>query len=212
MNKLCIIGAGGHGKVVADLANLLGQWDAITFLDNYQDPGSIIGDWLVEGNLDCLPTLAVEDVDVIVAIGDNVKRMALIRQCQQWQLSLTTLIHPQAYVSAYSTIGAGSVVFANASVNIHAKLGIGCIINTGAVVEHECQLGDGVHISPNAALAGQVQVGAKSWIGMNASIKECTSIGTGVKIGAGAVVLSPIPDYTIAVGVPAKCIEATSMS
>ena len=80
-------------------------------------------------------------------------------------------------------------------------------MNTGASVDHECVLGDYVHIAPNATLCGQVKVGEGTMIGVGVSVVQCVTIGKWCKIGAGAVVLSDVPDGATVVGVPGRIIK-----
>lgn len=93
---------------------------------------------------------------------------------------------------------------AGAVVNVDCRIGMGVIINTAASIDHDCVLEDAVHISPGARLAGGVCVGERSWVGIGASVKQLVEIGSGVTVGAGAVVVSNMPDDCVAVGVPAR--------
>ena len=49
-----------------------------------------------------------------------------------------------------------------------------------------------------------------TWIGSNVTIVAGVQIGEGCVIGAGSVVTKNIPDFSVAVGVPAKIIKKTS--
>lgn len=206
MKSLLIVGCGGHGMVVAETADLMGDWDKICFLDN-KFPG------ITEHNH--IPVIAAPDTigqfdplqwDIVVAIGDNQIRLKLTQSYINLGFHCPAIIHPQAIVSSSVSIGAGTVVFANAVVNAYAKIGRAAIINTSAVVEHECRLGDGVHISPNATLAGNVHIGELSWIGAAAVVINNLVIGSNVMVGAGAVVIRAIDSKDRVVGSPAKSI------
>lgn len=189
MNRLIIIGAGGHGKVVADAANR-----ECIFLDDNQALGG------TAGTIDQLSEIQNDGDEVIVAIGDNKKRMEVIGGIS----SIATIIHPSAVISISASVGGGSVVFAKVVVNVNAIIGRGCILNTASTIDHDCILGDGVHISPGAHLGGDVVVGGCSWVGIGASVKHGVSIGKNVIVGAGAAVVCDIPDGVTVVGVPAK--------
>ena len=91
----------------------------------------------------------------------------------------------------------------------HAEIRIGdsVIINTNAVVDHECDIGPAVHVCPGALLAGRVRVGAGAFVGLGAKIIQCISVGEEATIGAGAVVLTDVPAYATAVGIPARVIK-----
>lgn len=203
MKRLAILGASGHGKVVADAAELSG-WDDVVFFDDAWPGIETNGNWPVRGcSRKLIDSLARYD-GVVVAIGDNTIRLEKLTELEAVNASLVVIIHPSAQVSRYARVSSGTVIFANSSVNAGAELGKGCIINTGSVVEHDCRLADGVHVSPNAALAGGVIVGRASWIGIGAAVKQLVSIGDRVVVGMGAVVTRNMSDGVMAFGNPAR--------
>ena len=206
MKRLVIIGAGGHGKVVADTAMQMAQWDIIEFVDGLFPSLAKIGSWnVVAKNLEAV------DYEVkpqfIVAVGENKLRLKLFQAALELGYESATIVHPTAYVSTYTSIGQGSVIFANAVVNIGAELGDCSIINTSSTIDHDCFLGNGVHVSPGAHLAGEVKVGDFSWVGIGAVIKQQIKVGKNVTIGAGASVVSNIADDLTVIGTPAKSIQ-----
>jgi sugar O-acyltransferase (sialic acid O-acetyltransferase NeuD family) len=200
--SLAIVGAGGHGRVVADCAEALG-WDRIEFFD---DKGGEVasGPWAVVGMVEALFEQVGDYHGVVVGIGANRVRLDLHRALVARGGTAATLIHPRATVSRHARIEAGTVVFAGAVVNFGARIGQACIINTGATVDHDDRLADGVHLSPGAHLGGGTTVGECSWIGLGASVREGVSIGRSVRIGAGAAVVASAADDVTLVGVPAR--------
>lgn len=206
MKRLAILGASGHGKVVADAAIASG-WREILFFDDAWPALEFVGPWPVTGTSADLMKSGDHVDAAIVAIGDNQTRLKKIRQISAMGIPLASIVHPAASVSSHAKIGAGSVVFAGAVVNAFAQLGLGCIINTGATIDHDCDLGDGVHASPGANLGGQVLVGAGTWIGIGACVKHCVTIGSNVVIGAGSAVVGDIDSGMQVVGVPARTVE-----
>lgn len=203
MRRLAILGAGGHGKVVADCAELSG-WDEIVFFDDNCPTKNSNAHWRTVGNSsDLLKQVKIFD-GVFVAIGNNVTRCYEFYRLSEAGANIPIIIHPAATVSRYVSIGAGSVVVAGAVVNIDSKIGIGSIINTGATVGHDCFLGDFVHVCPGTNLAGEVVVSDRSWVGAGSVVRQRIKVGADVTIGAGAVVVSNIPDCCIVTGVPAR--------
>ncbi len=206
--ELAIVGASGHGKVVADIAEQLGF--TIKFYDDAYPNKTTIGHWSILGPTSDLIAFNHKNVELInnavVAIGNNDIRFQKIKQLQENGFNLITLIHPSAVVSQYASIENGSVVFPRAVINAFARIGLGAIINTGSIVEHDCIVGDYAHISPNASLSGGVEVGSKCWIGVGSQVKQLVKIGDNTIIGAGSTVLSDIPSDVTAVGSPAKVI------
>jgi len=205
VKKLLIVGAGGHGKVVADAAEQMACWDLIEFVDLKFPELAACGHWtVIAKDLDQL-TDSYRGADFIVAIGDSTIRMKVFSECLALSnFNSITLIHPKAYVSDYAQIDIGTVIFANAAINVDVSIGRCCIINTGATVDHDCYLGDAVHVSPGANLAGEVSVGKESWIGVGACVKQQISIGDNAIVGAGAAVVKNIPSNQKVVGIPAK--------
>lgn len=203
MNKLAILGASGHGKVVADCAESCG-WQGIVFFDDAWPGRKENGHWSVLGNTQTLLDSLGEYSGVVVAIGNNNIRQEKISLFRKAGTALVNIVHPSAQVSRYAVLGDGVVVFAGAVVNVDAQIGSGAIINTGASVDHDCILGSAVHISPGAQLAGGVVIGDRSWVGIGASVRQLVSIGCDVVVGAGAVVVGDISDCCTVVGVPAR--------
>jgi sugar O-acyltransferase (sialic acid O-acetyltransferase NeuD family) len=203
MKRLAILGASGHGKVVAEIAELSG-WTEIVFFDDAWPTITQNGPWPVAGNSQDLESAASQFEGIIVAIGNNATRLTKSKEIRTKGLSLITLIHPKAIVSHYATIDDGSVVMAGAVINPFTKIGLAAIINTSATIDHDCMIQDGVHVSPGAHLAGAVSVGECTWIGIGASIKQYISIGKNTVIGAGSVIVKNIPDGQTVIGVPGK--------
>lgn len=197
MNKLIIIGASGHGKVIADIAVRNGYTD-ILFLDDDDNLTDCAG-FPVIGKSCEAKTMSG---DKIVAIGN-----AKIRERIQNEIQTITLIHPDAIISRRVRIGNGSVIMAGAVINSDAVIGEGCIVNTGASVDHDCQIQSFVHISVGAHVAGTCKIGTRTWIGAGATVSNNVNICSDCMIGAGAVVIENIKESGTYVGVPAKRIK-----
>ena len=203
MKRLAIVGASGHGKVVADTAELCG-WEQIAFFDDAFPRSDINGAWPILGSFqDLLQQLPSFDA-VFVAIGNNRVRLAKLSALLEKGADIATLIHPAACVSRYASIGLGSVILAGAVVNAYAEINLGCILNTHCSVDHDCVLDRAVHISPGGHLAGAVAVGEASWVGIGACVRQLVVIGRDVIVGAGAAVVCDVPDNATFCGVPAQ--------
>jgi len=205
MKKLAIVGASGHGKVIAELAETLGY--SVSFYDDAYPSIVCVEHWDIKGTFEDLLCLNREEITVFVAIGSNHIRELKVQVLNEKKFILATLIHPAASVSAYAVLDNASAILAGAVINAFATIGMGCIINTGAIVEHDCTVSDFAHISPNAALAGGVTIGKRSWIGIGANINQLLEIGNDSVIGAGSTVVKSIGSNVIAFGSPAITIK-----
>jgi sugar O-acyltransferase (sialic acid O-acetyltransferase NeuD family) len=203
MKRLALLGASGHGKVVADIA-LAAGWSEVVFFDDAWPACSQNGPWPVVGNGLALVARLQEFQGVIVSIGDCVVRWSKHLQLRALGAPLVTVIHPRATVSHHASLGGGSVVMAGAVVNIDSHIGQAAIINTGATVDHDCNLADGVHICPGAHLSGNVHVGHCTMVGVGVAIKQGIVIGNQAIIGAGSVLVRDVDDCVVIAGNPAR--------
>lgn len=204
-DKLLIIGASGHGKVVADIALKMNKWKSIAFLDDNESIKSSMGIEVLDKASDVFKY--IEDYDIFVGIGNNIIRERIQNQLEANGASIPVLIHPNAVIGEEVIIGIGSVVMAGSVINCCTKIGKGCIINTGSTIDHDNHIEDFVHISPGAHLAGTVKVGKSSWLGIGSVISNNVSITSHCKVGAGAVVIKDITEAGTYVGVPVRKVD-----
>lgn len=204
MARLIILGAGGHGRVAAEIAEMCG-WAEIASLDTAWQTRPTSGPWPVIGNDsdETLRSLA-QNTQFFVGLGDNSARSRMQLRIEALGLTVATLIHPSAVVSRYATIGAGCLIGAGSVVNYGAALGKGVIVNTHAGVDHDCNIGAFCHIAPAAHMAADVVLGEGVFLGIGASVRNGITIGAHTMIGAGAAVVSDISDNQTVVGVPAR--------
>lgn len=200
--KVIIIGASGHGKVVADIVLKNGN-EVVGFLDDNPSLGETFAGFPVLGK--CMDAVKYPNCSFLIAIGNaNVREKLSTALDVQW----TKAIHPAAVISSIGVeIGEGTVVMANAVINSDAKIGKHCIINTASVVEHDNVIDDYAHISVGAKVAGTVHVGRKTWVGIGASVSNNLTICDDVMIGAGAAVVKDISASGTYVGVPARRVK-----
>lgn len=156
--NLLILGAGGHGRVVRETAEMMGCFDKIAFLDD-QNPEAI-------GRLADYEALRGRFTATFVAIGDNRTRSLWIDRLRLAGFIMPTLVHPRAYVSSSATIGAGTIIEPLACVNSNVIIGSGCIVAISSVVDHDCQIGDyshlecGVILKPRSVVDSYIKVTA----------------------------------------------------
>ncbi len=205
--KVIIIGASGHGKVILDIIKSC-QDECIGFLDDDFSKKEFM--YLpVLGTIDDYQNYP--DSSFIIGIGNATIREAISQKLSQ--VKWYTAIHPTAIISSLDTeIGEGTTIMANTVINPGAKIGKHCIVNTSSVVEHDTILSDFSHLSVGAQTAGNVLIGKRTWIGIGATISNNITICDDVMVGAGAVVVDHISESGTYVGVPAKLIKPYSAS
>ena len=205
--KIVVMGASGHGQVVADI--LFQMWtkgremELLGFLDD--DPkltGTRILGLPVLGKLADLP--ATPHDCVILGIGDNAVRARLYAELTQARKRFATAIHPSAILAPDVVIGAGAALAAGAIANPGARVGENAILNTGASIDHHCVLGAHCHVAPGVHLAGHVNVGEGAFVGIGSCAVQGVQIGAWSVVGAGAAVAQNVPEGATVGGVPAK--------
>jgi acetyltransferase EpsM len=199
--KLVIIGAGGHGQVVADAAIAAG-FEVLGFLD---DDRSLLGRELLGVNV-LGPIEAAHDMDTscVVAIGDNRCRKRVVDLLGLPAQRYAAVIHPRATVSPYAEILPGAMVLAGAIVGPQAVVGHHSIINHASSIDHHDIVGAFVHIAPGCHAGGNVHVGDGAFLGIGVSVVPGTTIGKWATVGAGSVVLYDVPEATVVAGIPAR--------
>ena len=200
---IVLIGYGGHGAVIAEILQLTG----ITIL-GYFDRGRRLNDpfnLVYLGEESNVSKEMPSDTSFFISIGDNRRREKLSEWANEQNLSVAScVVHPHARISAFTSIGSGSMVGVQAVVNIGAKIGSGVILNTSSIIEHDCTVGDYSHVAPGAKVLGGVRIGKGCLIGSGAVILPGLEIGDYATVGAGAVVSKDVlPGLTVK-GIPAK--------
>lgn len=199
--KVVIIGAGGHGRVVADTVELCGD-TVLGFLDDSDATHSKVN---IIGKVADAEKYCDNETYLFVAIGNCKVRERIMNGLPKakWY----TAIHPSAVISPTAIIGEGTCFMPNSVINNGAVVGRGVIVNTCASIDHDCFVADFVHLACGAHLAGTVTVGKNTWIGIGAIISNNISVCDNLIIGAGAVVVNDITEQGTYVGVPAKRIK-----
>lgn len=207
--RLLVIGAGGHAKVVIDVARAAG-WSPVAALDPV-GAGHYCADVPVIGNDDMAQHLHDEGMRfAVVALGGNRLRARIGDRLQAIGYHCPAMVHPGAIISPYAKIGDGTVIMPGAIVNSHAHIGAFAIINTGAIVEHDCRIGNGAHVAPRSVMGGNVELGDLVLFGIGAVARPETMIERNATVAAGAVVVSKILEGQIVAGVPARQLPGRS--
>jgi sugar O-acyltransferase (sialic acid O-acetyltransferase NeuD family) len=208
--RILIIGAGGHGEVVANillLTSIVGNNpDMLGFLDDRDElHGQTVGSVAVLGRISDLQNIAHDAL--IVAIGDNRTRATLLKELSAVGEAFVCAVHPSAVIAPNVRIGPGSLVSANAVVNPGAIVGAGTIINSCALVGHHATVGDYVHIASGAMVSGNVVIEEGALLGVGSRVIPSRTVGRWSVVGAGATVIHDVPAYRTVVGTPARVIK-----
>jgi len=171
--ELIIIGMGGHGKVVADIARLNG-YKILGYLGDNEPVG--VNRELYLGRIETLPTWVKDGISFVIAVGNNLVRKSIAEKYEGLNLDYVKLIHPASIIGSKVEILSGTVVMPGAIINADTKIGRHVIINTSAVVDHDCVVGNFAHIAQGAVLAGGVVV------------ESCGHVEVGVKVRGWSVV------------------------
>ena len=206
LKRLAVLGASGHGKVIAEIA-LSTDWNSVDFYDDAFPVKATLDSDAIHGSLNKLIEKSNFYDGFHVAIGDNRTRLKILNQLLRLDLPCPNIIAHSAVVSQSASLGVGISIMTNVVVNASTTVGNGVILNTACSVDHDCIISSGVHISPGAHLAGNVVVGNCSWVGIGSAIIQGTVIGDDSIIGAGSALISNIPNSVTAVGVPSKIIR-----
>lgn len=203
MIKVIVAGAGAHCKVVLDILQECPEYEVVGLLDT--DTSHQIFGIPVIGTDERLQELFDQGIHCgFVAIGSNKIRQKVQKKMAEIGFEMLTLVSQYAIVSRYATLGAGSILMPGAVVNAQANIGMGCILNTNCSVDHDCQIGDFCHIAPGCAISGSTTIGTGTFLGTGTKVIDGITIGERAMVGAGATVVSDLPDHCLALGTPAR--------
>ncbi len=206
--RLVILGAGGHAKMVIEAARSQGEFEPAVCLAQGALPKQRILDVPVEDeSIDLLRELKADGFHAFVAIGSNKLRRKLTNTLVEIGLPIATIIAKNAWKSPSARIEDGCVLMPGAIVGADASIGAGAIINTAASVDHDCSIGAFAHIAPGTHLAGNVHIGEAAFLGVGVSVIPERKIGSHSTIGAGGVVVCDIPNDEVWVGCPARMLK-----
>ncbi|OIU67647.1 acetyltransferase [Rossellomorea aquimaris] len=200
--KLLILGASGHGKVVADIALKMNRWQSVAFLDDNKNINSSMGLEVIDTSSEV--SKYIEEYEVFVGIGNNITRQKVQEKLETLGVEIPVLIHPTAVIGEQVEIENGTALMAGTIVNCCTRIGRGCIVNTGSTIDHDNCIEDFVHVSPGANLAGTVYIGKRSWLGIGSVVSNNINITSDCKLGAGSVVIKDITDPGVYVGAPVR--------
>ena len=203
MEKLILIGAGGHAKSVADSLDQQ-KYKLCGFIDQNKK-GTHLGLPVFGTQLEDIPDYKA--YSYFVSIGDVGYRKMWFDKLMQEGLNIINIIDSSAMISSSVKMGVGNFVGKMAVLNTDVEIGNNNVINTKALVEHECKVGNHNHLSTNSVINGNVIVEDGVFLGSSSVCNGQLKIGHDAVIGSGSVIIEDVPAMTTVVGVPAKVIK-----
>lgn len=203
MKDIIVFGAGGHGKVIADIIEKQGKYNIIGFLDGGKQKGTFFNGYEILGDENYLKD---KEFGAVVAIGDNWIRSIVVNKIVSVnpKIEFINAVHPSAQIGKNVILGKGNAIMANAIVNSDTLIGDHCILNTKTSVGHDNSVGNFVTFAPGTTIGGNSSFGDFSTVSLGANVIHGNTIGEHTVIGAGSTVLSDIEPYSVAYGTPAK--------
>ena len=206
MDKIIIIGGGGHAKVLISILKRLKKYYIVGYTD-IQNNGPILGVRYL-GKDENLARMAAQGVDNAVMGVGQIKnyqiRQKLAQRAQELGFKFPAICAPSAVINEDVKLSEGSVVMDGVVINSGTTVGAFSIINTNASVDHDCKIDEFVHIAPGVTLSGAVHVHRFTLVGTGAAVIQGIEIGEGCVIGAGAAVMRNCEPYGMYIGSPAK--------
>jgi sugar O-acyltransferase (sialic acid O-acetyltransferase NeuD family) len=210
VERIVIVGAGGHGREIVALAaacNLAAErpiYDVVGVVDDGKPDIArlerlsvpLIGPVEAVGNL---------DARFVIGIGSpSVRRAVDKRLLAIGALAAGPMVHPLAWIGPDVELSPGVIVCAGAIVTTNVRIGRHAHLNLQATVSHDCRIGEYVTVAPMTAICGNVTLEDEVELGTGVSVVPAVTIGRGAMVGAGAVVTGDIAPGMVAVGVPAR--------
>lgn len=191
MEKLILIGGGGHCRSVIDVIEQEGRFEIAGIVDRIEMMGKDVLGYKVIASDAELPALAEKIRYALIAvgqIGSPQLRIKLFNQARSAGFQFPVIVSPRAYISKYARVGEGTIVMHDSLINANASVGKNCIINSKALIEHDSIIGDHCHISTGAIVNGTVRVGHGCFVGSHATTSQSIDIEPYSFVKAGSVV------------------------
>ncbi len=197
MDKILLIGGGGHANACADVIEEQNVFTIAGVVEKTNSHKTQLIGYPIVGYDDDLEELVNSYQYAIVTVGQiksSMVRKNLFNKLQEVKFIVPTVISPRAYVSKNAVIGSGTIIMHDSLVNSHSKVGLNCIVNNKSLIEHDTVVGDHCHVSTGAIINGCVKIGDNTFIGSRAVVHDNITIGSNCIISAGSVVRKSVKD------------------
>ncbi len=209
MDKIIVIGGGGHAKVVISILRKLKRYEIIGYTDNENKNLILKVPYIGTDNV-LLNYFKNHEVNNAVLGLGQLKSSELRKSISEKVISIgydfPSIISPDAIINENVKIGSGTVIMDGVIINIGTRIEKFCIINTKVSIDHDCLIGNFTHIAPGVTLSGCVEIGDNVLIGTGVNVIQYKKIVDNSMIGAGATIIESIVRPGTYVGNPAKLV------
>lgn len=162
--KLLILGAGGFGQTIAEVAELLGNWENISFVDDRWPEQQWLGCYPIVSNIQNLSLIKQQDFEAIIAVGNNQIRQKWQQLLLDLSIPITTIIHPQTVIAPSAKIGQGVSIMAGCVIGTNTIIQDGAILNMGTLLDHDVIIEDFCHLSVGVKVAGGKRISQQTFL------------------------------------------------
>lgn len=207
MEKLILIGGGGHCKSCIDTIECENKYEIAGILDIKENIGKKVLNYEIIGTDDEIENLVQKGYFFLITMGQIKSanlRISIFNEIKKIDGKLLSVISPVAYVSKHATVNEGTIILSHAFINADAKIGKNCIINSNAIIEHDCIIKDNCHISTGCVINGSCHIGENVFLGSRSVVNNNVSICDNVVTGSGSVIIKNITESGMYVGNPVR--------
>jgi sugar O-acyltransferase (sialic acid O-acetyltransferase NeuD family) len=212
MKKIGVIGAGGLGRetmmVIEHINKKQKLYDIIGFFDDDKNiHGQLLNGHKVVGGLDWIINNYQKDYYYVIGIGSPASKKKIVEELEKYLIKFETVVHPSVIINENVKIGNGTVITSNCILTVNITIGNHVFLNLASTIGHDAIIKDYCNINPICAINGNNFLGEGVTLGTGAKLIHNVTIGDWATVGAGSVVIGNIPEYSTAVGVPARVIK-----
>lgn len=208
MDRILLVGAGGHCKVIISMILKNGKFEIFGISDeNKSLYGKSILDYKISFSERNWCDIRHNCKNALVAFGSidiPYQRKSIFEKLTKKHFQLPIIISKESIIADDVKIGDGSVIMPGVIINTGTVIGENCILNTGCIIDHDCKIGSHTHIAPGVTCSGGVSIGELCHVGTGATIIQSITIGNETLVAAGAVVIKNIPEKSKVKGVPGR--------
>lgn len=207
MKKLIIVGASGFGREALQWAKEINKkekkWiikgfldDNLNALDGYECDYKII-----DTIKDYRPDI---DDEFAIAIAEPHIKEKVVNKLEEKGAVFVSLIHPDANIGDFNSLGKGVVIYPGARVTVNTKIGDYVVLLDLTTIGHDAIVGSFSTICGGCGINGHVSIGERVFIGSHVTTAPSVKIGSDSYVGTGSAVVTNIRAGNRVFGNPAR--------